>query len=131
MLTLFRLIDVTAGRIMLDGVDTSSIGVDALRSQLAIIPQVGLAGWGTGIIAEETCSNEKVYRHTYCEWVCGAISHVGLQIKFRSALHATSRVCALLRTASIARRMYPHRLFGLMPAMCSKHGCVVHINKKF
>lgn len=40
MLTLFRLIDVNLGTIYLDGVDTSKIGLDALRSQLAIIPQV-------------------------------------------------------------------------------------------
>lgn len=39
MLTLFRLIDVTSGAIYLDGIDVSSIGLDALRSQLAIIPQ--------------------------------------------------------------------------------------------
>ncbi|GAX75678.1 hypothetical protein CEUSTIGMA_g3121.t1 [Chlamydomonas eustigma] len=39
MLTLFRLIDVTSGTIYLDNVDVSSIGLDALRSQLAIIPQ--------------------------------------------------------------------------------------------
>lgn len=40
MLTLYRLIDVTGGCIMLDGVDTASIALDALRRQLAIIPQV-------------------------------------------------------------------------------------------
>jgi ABC-type multidrug transport system fused ATPase/permease subunit len=40
MLTLFRLIDVTAGRILLGGVDIASVGLDALRSHLAIIPQV-------------------------------------------------------------------------------------------
>jgi ATP-binding cassette subfamily C (CFTR/MRP) protein 4 len=40
MLTLFRLIDVNAGSIYLDGVDTASIALDALRRQLAIIPQV-------------------------------------------------------------------------------------------
>lgn len=39
LLTLFRLIDVSEGTILLDGVDTASIGVDALRRQLAIIPQ--------------------------------------------------------------------------------------------
>eukprot|EP00882_Tetradesmus_deserticola_P004548 GHRQ01004794.1.p1 GENE.GHRQ01004794.1~~GHRQ01004794.1.p1 ORF type:complete len:395 (+),score=149.54 GHRQ01004794.1:630-1814(+) len=39
MLTLFRLIDVNAGSILLDGVDTASIALDALRRQLAIIPQ--------------------------------------------------------------------------------------------
>jgi ATP-binding cassette subfamily C (CFTR/MRP) protein 4 len=41
MLTLFRLIDVNAGSIFLDGVDTASIVLDSLRRQLAIIPQVG------------------------------------------------------------------------------------------
>ena len=39
MLTLFRLIPVTGGRILLDGVDTSCLGLDALRRQIAIIPQ--------------------------------------------------------------------------------------------
>ena len=41
MLALFRLIDVTSGRVLLDGVDVAKIGLDALRRQLAIIPQVG------------------------------------------------------------------------------------------
>ncbi len=40
MLTLFRLIDQLAGRILIDGVDIATLGIDALRSQLAIIPQV-------------------------------------------------------------------------------------------
>lgn len=40
MLTLFRLIDQLAGRILIDGIDIATLGIDALRSQLAIIPQV-------------------------------------------------------------------------------------------
>lgn len=39
LLTLLRLIPVTGGTIMLDGVDTASLGVDALRRQVAVIPQ--------------------------------------------------------------------------------------------
>ena len=39
MLALFRLISVDSGRILLDGVDVASIGLDGLRRQLAIIPQ--------------------------------------------------------------------------------------------
>jgi ABC-type multidrug transport system fused ATPase/permease subunit len=39
MLTLFRLIPVTSGRILIDNVDTSAIGLDILRRQIAIIPQ--------------------------------------------------------------------------------------------
>ncbi len=40
MLALFRLIDITAGRVLLDGIDVAKIGLDALRRQLAIIPKV-------------------------------------------------------------------------------------------
>ena len=39
MLTLFRLIPITEGTILLDNMDTGAIGVDALRRQIAIIPQ--------------------------------------------------------------------------------------------
>ncbi len=39
-LTLLRLIEVTGGRVVLDGVDVASVGLDALRRQLAVIPQV-------------------------------------------------------------------------------------------
>ncbi|KAJ9515463.1 hypothetical protein QJQ45_016472 [Haematococcus lacustris] len=38
-LVLFRLIEVTQGAVLLDGLDVASIGLDALRRQLAIIPQ--------------------------------------------------------------------------------------------
>lgn len=44
MLSLFRLIDINVGSIVLDGVDTGSIALDSLRKQLAIIPQVST--WG-------------------------------------------------------------------------------------
>lgn len=40
MLTLFRLIDTSDGTITISGIDISTIGVDALRRQLAVIPQV-------------------------------------------------------------------------------------------
>ncbi|GFR40947.1 hypothetical protein Agub_g1611, partial [Astrephomene gubernaculifera] len=39
VLTLFRLIPVTHGTIFLDGVNTATIGLDALRRQLSVIPQ--------------------------------------------------------------------------------------------
>lgn len=39
MLSLFRLIPVTGGVISIDGVDISSIAIDVLRRQIAIIPQ--------------------------------------------------------------------------------------------
>jgi len=39
MLSLFRLIPVTSGTISIDGIDVVSVGLDVLRSQIAIIPQ--------------------------------------------------------------------------------------------
>lgn len=55
LLTLFRMLDITEGRIMLDGVDTASIGLDALRRQLAVIPQDPVLFSGTLRYDEGPC----------------------------------------------------------------------------
>lgn len=39
MLVLFDLIDITAGSVLLDGVDVSRVALDSLRRQISIIPQ--------------------------------------------------------------------------------------------
>lgn len=37
---MFRLMELDAGRIVIDGIDISRLGVHQLRSRMAIIPQV-------------------------------------------------------------------------------------------
>ncbi|KAG2423828.1 hypothetical protein HXX76_014988 [Chlamydomonas incerta] len=39
LLTLFRMVELTHGSILLDGVDIAAVGLDALRRHLAVIPQ--------------------------------------------------------------------------------------------
>jgi ABC-type multidrug transport system fused ATPase/permease subunit len=39
LLTLFRLIPITAGRILLDGIDTATLPLSVLRRRIAVIPQ--------------------------------------------------------------------------------------------
>ena len=41
-LSLFRLIEATKGKIIIDDIDISKIGLHELRSKLAIIPQVSI-----------------------------------------------------------------------------------------
>lgn len=44
---LFRLVEVSGGRIEIDGVNTREIGLDVLRERLAVIPQDALLFKGT------------------------------------------------------------------------------------
>ena len=47
MVSLFRLVELCEGRILLDGVDISSLGLDKLRRSMAIIPQDPILYSGT------------------------------------------------------------------------------------
>lgn len=44
MMALYRIVEPSSGRIVIDGLDTSSIGLYDLRSRLALVPQVRPAG---------------------------------------------------------------------------------------
>ena len=41
-LSLFRIIEPVSGTIIIDGIDTTTIGLHDLRRKLTIIPQVGI-----------------------------------------------------------------------------------------
>lgn len=41
MLALYRIVEPSGGRIVIDGVDVTTIGLRDLRSRLALVPQVG------------------------------------------------------------------------------------------
>jgi len=56
-LGLFRIIEPSAGRIVIDGVDVAQIGLHNLRSQLTIIPQVS----ELCCIIGPCCSNTSVW----------------------------------------------------------------------
>ncbi|EKE39242.1 hypothetical protein ENUP19_0252G0038 [Entamoeba nuttalli] len=47
MVTLFRLYEMTSGRIIIDGVDTSTLALETLRSRLCVIPQEPVLFRGT------------------------------------------------------------------------------------
>jgi energy-coupling factor transporter ATP-binding protein EcfA2 len=75
-LSLFRLIEAAAGRIEIDGVDISTLGLDQLREALSIIPQVRI---------------DYVQADCYCTFMPCCYSAACQCV---SPCHATARRCA-------------------------------------
>ncbi len=40
MMALYRIVELSEGRLLIDGVDTASIGLRDLRSRLSLVPQM-------------------------------------------------------------------------------------------
>uniref|UniRef100_A0A1D1YVQ9 ABC transporter C family member 3 n=3 Tax=Anthurium amnicola TaxID=1678845 RepID=A0A1D1YVQ9_9ARAE len=63
--TLFRIVDPTVGRILIDGTDISSIGLHDLRSRLSIIPQDPTMFQGSvrsNLDPLEECTDEQIWQ---------------------------------------------------------------------
>eukprot|EP00887_Chlorella_sp_A99_P004200 scaffold15.g4200.t1 len=89
MLTLFRLIPITDGRIFLDGQDTSTLALDALRRQLAIIPQDPVLFSGTlrsNLDPWDGFEDERLWEVLRMVQLAGVVSaHGGLDARMQEA----------------------------------------------
>ena len=79
-IALFRLVDICGGRVYVDGVDTSTLGLRVLRKRLCLIPQDAVLMQGTG---KTNCDPFNEYSD---DQVSKAIEKVGLP---KSCLHQT------------------------------------------
>lgn len=62
MAALFRMVELSSGKIVIDGIDVSSLGLSELRSKLSIIPQEPQLFSGTIRSNLDPVSEERVVR---------------------------------------------------------------------
>lgn len=55
-MALYRIIEPCGGRILIDGIDTSTIGLWDLRSKLSLVPQVRLFSYRNLLHMQHVCS---------------------------------------------------------------------------
>ncbi|KAF8598207.1 hypothetical protein BDV93DRAFT_498959 [Ceratobasidium sp. AG-I] len=104
-LALFRFVDPTSGKIILDGIDVTSIGLDDLRSRLTLIPQDAVLFTGT---IRENLDPFNEYTDAEC---IEALQRVHLRTS-----DSPSRSIATSRAASIKDGVTTPMLTGIVEA---------------